>query len=441
MGRTGLIGDNSVEFVRKLIQIWNVGDCAVLVDWRIPKEAAAEMLRETNVTKCYISDKIADGINRNQNIDGVEFIEYEDCRIKCEYVPDEIYEIYQDNYSTDEAVILYSSGTTGKAKGIILSHYAINTNADMILDYMNLSKDGCLYIVKALAHSSTLVGELLTGLKRHIRMLLSPTICLPGNILQTINKYEITTMCVNPSLLNLYVKAASIRKMNYHSLKTMYTSGAIIETSLLEKAQEAFGYTQILNVYGLSEAGPRVTAQRAGERNRTGSVGKVIKNVDVAIVSEDGTVLPAGEKGIIHVNTPCMFSGYVSGNRMRKSYYQDWFNTGDIGYTDEEYNLYITGRIDNMVTVDSHNVYPEELELFIKKIQGVTDCSIVSQKSSIHGNQLICYYVSDYDMSVKLHEYCVSGLASYEMPSAFCRIRELPVTNNGKKIRDLHRYQ
>lgn len=441
MARIGLIGDNSIEFIKKLLLIWNRGDCAVLIDWRIPVKASIEMLKEARVNSCYISDKIAKKIYKNQHADDVEFILYEDYIENCEYVPNEIYDKYQNNYSSDEAVILYSSGTTGKEKGIILSHYSISVNADMISEYMRLAKDDCLYIVKTLSHSSTLVGELLIGLKMNIKMLVSPTISSPGSTLRNINKYEVTTICVNPSLLKLYVKAACVRKMKLCNLKTIYTSGAMVERDLIEKAEKVFQCTQILNVYGLSEAGPRVTAQTLTDKKRIGSVGKVLRNVDIVIVSQEGEALPPLEKGMIHVNTPCIFSGYVLGNKIRKSYYQNWLNTGDIGYVDEEQNLYITGRIDNMVTIDAHNVYPEELELYISKMPGVKDCSVVSQKDSIHGNRLICYYVAECDISTKLHEYCVSGLASYERPAMFCRIGEIPVTNNGKKTRDLYKYQ
>lgn len=440
MGRIGLIGDNSVGYIKKLIQIWNEGECAVLIDWRIPNNIAVEMMKEANVSRCYIDSKLAARCSDDCVLEGIEFILFEGSSSTCEFIAEDIYELYLENYCEDEAVILYSSGTTGKAKGIILSHYAISINADLVLEYMKLSECDCLYIVKTLAHSSTLVGELLVGLKAHIRILISPTISNPRKTLQNINEHNVTTICVNPTLLELYIKTVGNRKWTFNSLKTIYTSGAIADAALIEEAQNTIVGVQILNVYGLSEAGPRISAQRSGERRVIGSVGKVLRNVNIVIVSESGEILPPRYKGIIHVNTPCLFSGYVAATIVRKSLYNDWFNTGDIGYVDEENNLFITGRVDNMITVGSHNVYPEEVEYLIKTKANVKDCIICSQKNSVYGNKIICYYVADFDLASELNEYCVANLAPYEIPSEFMRIENIPVTNNGKKTRKLNGY-
>ena len=83
---------------------------------------------------------------------------------------------FQENYSKNEAIIIYSSGTTGKVKGIILSHFDINTNADAIIDYMKPTTAHCIYIAKTLSHSSTLTGELLVALKTKMNIVIAPTI-------------------------------------------------------------------------------------------------------------------------------------------------------------------------------------------------------------------------------------------------------------------------
>lgn len=159
MSRVALIGENSVEYVNSLIDIWNNGDCAVLLDWRIPFQTAVEMMREADVSKCYIEE----GLLEKSNIqlpDCIEFIEFKK-RITTTMLPQEVYDKYRNNYKTNEAVVIYSSGTTGKSKGIILSHYAINTNADAIIDYMQPNDNDCIYIAKTLSHSSTLFHKLL----------------------------------------------------------------------------------------------------------------------------------------------------------------------------------------------------------------------------------------------------------------------------------------
>ena len=135
MKRIALIGENSVEYIDMLVDIWNSGNCAVLIDCQIPPQTAVEMMREAQVRKCYIEhkyyDKIYAVLDKN-----VELIPYEKENTSTRLLPTEIYDRFKENYSKDEAVVIYSSGTTGKSKGIILSHFAINTNADSIIDYM-----------------------------------------------------------------------------------------------------------------------------------------------------------------------------------------------------------------------------------------------------------------------------------------------------------------
>lgn len=198
-----------------MLNIWNNGDCAVLIDWRIPLKSAVEMMRGSQVNKCYIEKVyLKNGIaDRCPDIDFLTFEKSGEYYV--EELPTSIYEKFNENYSQKEALVLYSSGTTGNAKGIILSHYAINLNADLINEYMQLSNRDSIYIVKAFAHSSTIVGELLIGLKYKIKNIVSSTLVSPRDSLNHINNYKVTILCLNPSLLYLYTVTAKMKKMKF----------------------------------------------------------------------------------------------------------------------------------------------------------------------------------------------------------------------------------
>lgn len=430
MKRIALIGENSVEYVSALLDIWNFGNCAVLIDWRIPISTACEMMADAGTAVCYIEKK---RFNDNIKLDypDIEFIEFESSISSAAKLPTEIYSKFRNNYSTDEAVIIYSSGTTGNSKGVILSHYAINSNAEAIQDYMKLTSNDCIYISKSLSHSSTLTGELLVALKFGIDLVLAPTVVPPRFVFGNIVNFKVTTLFLNPALLRMYSEEYQRKNFDISSLKTIYVSGSILNDTTYRMSHTVFGEVNIYNVYGLSEAGPRVTAQRC-DCCKSNSVGKPIKGVKIAVVSNDGRVQPRGKHGVIHVKSRYVFDGYVSGKKKSESLYKNWLNTGDVGYIDEAGEVHIVDRVDNVIIIDAHKLYPSDIENRILKNEHVYECAVVQANHKNKG-VLCCLYVGDVMSGNDIQRQLQQELISYEIPKLFFRMDELPKNNNGKR--------
>lgn len=426
MNRIGLIGENSIEYIDKLLDIWNAGDCAVLIDWRIPFQTAVEMMNEANVSVCYLEDTKYDIKALSSKIN---FITYKRKSNSAELLPFEIYDKFENSYSRSEAIILYSSGTTGKAKGIILSHYAINTNADAIIDYMKPTKNDCIYIAKVLSHSSTLTGELLVALKTRIKLVIAPTIVPPRFVFRNIGKLGVSIICLNPTLLQKYADEYDSVKYPLPTLKTIYISGSILNDKIYTTAHSIFKNIAIYNVYGLSEAGPRVAAQKS-EHCKSNSVGVPITGIEIMIVSDDGKPVEKGEKGVIHVNTPSRFDRYVIGNEKMKSFYRDWLNTGDIGYIDKNDELHIVGRYDDLIIIDSYKIYPNHIEQIALNLGAIKECVVFF--SEVFG--LTCVYTKKVKENIKsnLMYLLKDNLAYYETPNKYICVDYIPKTPNGK---------
>ena len=428
MARVAIVGENSIEYVSKLLDVWNNGDCAVLLDWRIPSNTLIQMMEEAGVLNCIIEKVLFEKIQDPSH--NINFDVYEKDSASSEILPSCIYDKYHENYSKDEAVIIYSSGTTGKAKGIILSHYAINTNADAIIDYMKPTPQDCIYIAKTISHSSTITGELLVALKTKTKLVISPTIVPPRYVLNNINKFGVTIVCLNPTLLSMFVDEYKRKQYDLSSLKTIYVSGSILNDKTYEKAHAVFSHIQVYNVYGLSEAGPRVTAQRI-DCCQSNSVGKPIKDIEIKLVSEQGNIVSDGEYGVVHVKTPSLFDGYIVGQNKHKSLYEDWHNTGDVGYIDANDELHIINRLDDVIIIDSHKVYPSEVEKIIIKQCRVKECAVA--KIELNDNEFIgCLYASEKEIDRDVKEKLKSKLLVYEIPRFFLRCDALPRTQNGK---------
>lgn len=431
MARVGLIGENSIEYIDVLLDIWNSGDCAVLIDWQIPYQTVCKMMIEAKVEKCHIEKKIFEKITEDVHTN-IEFIAFDKKSNSAELLPEALYDKFVENYSRKEAIVIYSSGTTGRAKGIILSHYAINTNADAIIDYMELTSTDCIYVAKTISHSSTITGELLVALKTRMKVVIAPVIVPPRYVLDNLKKFAVTIICLNPTLLSMYLEEYKKRNYDLLSLRVIYVSGAILNDKIYTMAHEVFKNIQIYNAYGLSEASPRVTAQRY-DCCKSNSVGKPIKGIDIIIVDDNGNVVSVGERGIIHVNTPTRFNGYASGNEKHKSFYKKWLNTGDIGYFDRNGELHIMDRIDNVIIIDSHKIYPSEIERHIQNNSSVIECVVLKVEFS-NKEFISCLYVADQEIENDIKAKLAKILLKHEIPRIFikCDDHHIPRTMNGK---------
>ena len=247
--------------------------------------------------------------------------------------------------------------------------------------------------------------------------------------MDTIKKEEVTTMGVNPYWLNLlsdeYEKSSN--RYNLSTLRTMYVSGSILDQSTLEKANRIFYNTNIYNVYGLSEAAPRVTAQQSYCCNGN-SVGKPIRGVELIIVDDDGKEVNKGERGIVHIKTPCLYSGYILGSKKHISLRKDWFNTGDIGYLDNCGELHIVGRVDDVAIINSHKIYPYDIAMLIKSSTDIEECVVVKNDDNI----ISCLYVGPLHQPQYFISILKTLLIPYEIPKRFIQCKSIPRNSNGK---------
>ena len=427
--RVALIGDNSIEFVKLIFSIWNDGDCVVLIDPQTPKRIAIEMMNDANVKKCYVEKKYFDITEYNIS-DSIQVISY-DIKNEMPYLLlPEMCTDFKINYSKCEALVIYTSGTTGKSKGIILSHFAINTNADAIIAYMKPLHNDRMYILRSLTHSSTLTGELMVAIKAQIPLLIAPIRMPPRYVMNNIRKFGISIIGVNPSLLSMYAKECDNKVYDISSLRRIYVSGSVLTDDLYNRARRVFSKQELYNVYGLSEAAPRVAAQRV-DCCKNNSVGKPILGVEVVIVDENGVIVRNGDRGIIHVSSPSLFDGYVCGDTKYKSLYRGWLNTGDIGHFDTNGELHIVSRVDDLIIIGAHKIYPADVEKNICEYLDVADC-VVTQICHMEKAVLGCVYVSEKEIGSDVINKLVSVLMKYEIPRVFVRVDRIPRTSNGK---------
>lgn len=422
--RVAVISDNSPCCVNAVLKSWNKGYSVMLLDISWPLQYILEIIDAGRVEKCYI-DKSYCNIYIKALI-GVEIEALNDCINPCLLSRNDYERYYKQIYEKKEALVLFSSGTSGQKKGICLTHYAINKNADSIIDYMKNTSNDIFYILKNINHSSTFIGEILVALKKGSSMLFCPTKSSINMIVNNIKNYGITILGANPLLLK-YICGYD----DYGKLKKIYCSGSGMSQDMWNKIREKMKGIKIYNVYGLTEAGPRVCSQElCGHGN---SVGKPIQGVSVKILDSNGFELKRGKIGVVYVKTESCFTGYLNSNLSM----QEWIDTKDLGYIDEYNELNIVGRSDNMIQINSHNIYPEVIEDIICDRTDINDCIVYKeQPRGCLKEKLICIYLADDVKNTKqIRKKLKNVLAPYELPEVFYKAKGDFYNNNGKKQR------
>ena len=425
----GIISDDSANVIMTMLKLWERNQKVVLIGNDLPVKVVEDIFRENNVGECHCN--LLDAVKYKMlNINTVLFQKEEkgclDTKGLIRYLRPESEEI---------ALVLYSSGTTGRAKGVMLSHKAINENADAIIRYMLPQKDDSFAIIKKLVHSSTIVGEVLVAIKSGCPLYFTSPYRNIRMMLDVISESKATITCMNPSLLALFLRLSDnelVRKTKY--LRKIYISGAILSKELLIEARKRLKNCTIYNVYGMTECGPRIASQELATTYDNCSVGKPISGVKIRIMNEAGAEINESHLvGRIEVQTPYRAKGYVNGFALHIDD-KGWYSTGDAGYMDEDKNLYITGRVDNMLNVAGHNVYPESVENVIRCVDGIDDCIVVGQKDEILGCILCCYYSGKKVLEKDIYEQCKCHLLPYEIPRRYEYIEAFQYTN-GKIMR------
>lgn len=430
--RLGIICENSIEAIEIIGQELKKGNSLYIINKNSPIELLIEELNKLKIKTIYLPKDYTyfEKLSQNNNL-----IVYDSKKIG--WFSSAILLDYNYSKSQNEAIILASSGTTNKRKLISLSHNAINLNAEKIyLNYsLNLSKECC--IIKNFAHSSTLIGEIIVALKFGIRCYIASQIYNGFQLYKNIVQSKASFVCLNPLLLDIFYDYLSINKSKSESLnnlKIIYVSGSML-TKEKEHYYKVIGNIKILNCYGLTELGPRVTMQNIEcyFNGRSTAVGKPLKGVYVKINDTVGNGC-----GEILVKTDSIMNEYIGESFMNKS--GQWIHTGDVGFIDENEELNVIGRLDEQLTINSINYNPINMEQFFIKNEIFDDCVIVKSKNN-NFEELVCLYHNNYldyySIKQKLRLFYPEDI----QPKSFIAVKRIIYNDSGKKIRNIWRYK
>ena len=340
----------------------------------------------------------------------------------------------------DLAGIFYTSGTTGKAKGVMLTHRNLVANAWTALVWAKLGEDDRWLLMAPMFHAAGTCAVLASTWVAAAQVVL-PTFD-PDHALELIESEQVTATLAVPTMLIAMIEAQLRQPRRVSSLRLLSHGAAPIGTEVLRRAHKLFPDSELLHLYGTTETAPIATAlpreQDLLSQSRARSCGQPAVGVSVKVVGEDGRTLQPGEVGEVAIRGANVMVGYWQRPEESAAALRDgWYHTGDLGFLDDHSYLFLVDRLKDMIVTGGENVYSVEVEEALYLHDMVLEACVFGVPHPRWGEAVHAVVVSRGEVTAEeLTEHCRARLASFKVPKQIVVQREsLPRSASGKILK------
>jgi acyl-CoA synthetase (AMP-forming)/AMP-acid ligase II len=340
----------------------------------------------------------------------------------------------------DLAGIFYTGGTTGKAKGVMLTHRNLMANTWTALSWAHLTHNDRWLIMAPLFHAAGTCSVLATVWVTGTQVIVPST--NPSDVLDMIEHERVTVTLAVPTLLAAITDEQFARPRDMSTLRLMSHGASPVATEILRRAAKAFPEAELLHLYGTTETSPIATNLPHEElllgTPEARSCGYPALGVQVQVRSLEGAALPPGEVGEVVIRGANVTVGYWKKPEETAAALRDgWYHTGDLGYLDEHCRLYLVDRLKDMVVTGGENVYTVEVEDALYSHPGVAEAAVFGVPDARWGESLYAVVVPRTEVtSEELVEYCRERISGFKIPKHIdVRAEPLPKSGAGKVLK------
>ncbi|GEK34420.1 class I adenylate-forming enzyme family protein [Kurthia sibirica] len=343
----------------------------------------------------------------------------------------------------DIAVVMYTSGTTGKPKGVMLTHRNIYITADIWAEPMQLTADDRLFICTPLFHCAGAHVFMVPAFRYGATFIIEAGFS-PKNIVRQLSETKATFFFGVSAMYTLILNDDHRLAYDLSSLRLFGYGAAPMPFELIKRLKEAYPAIKVQNFYGQTENSPAASSLTDEDAlTKIGSVGKPLRDTEIRIDDGNGQSLPQGYVGEIVVKGPQVMKGYLNNDIETEMALRDgWLYSGDLGRLDEEGYLYIVDRKKDMIIRSGENIYPIEVEEVLYQIPTILEAAVVGIPHAIYGEVPKAYIrLKDGHMATEqqILDYCATQLAKYKLPFEMEFIDELPRNASGKVLKHVLR--
>lgn len=345
-----------------------------------------------------------------------------------------------DRADEDVAVILHTSGTTGKPKGAMLTHGNLSRNADVaVRTLVEIEPDDVIMGCLPLFHVFGLTCGLNVAVLAGVTLTLTPRF-EPRNALEVIEREGVTVFEGVPTMYSALLSAAdNLGAAATRSLRTCVSGGAALPVQVLTDFENTFGCT-VLEGYGLSESSAVASFNHPDRPRKAGSIGTPIEDVEMRVVDLDGVEVPRGETGEIQIRGHNVMKGYWNLPAATKATItpDGWLRTGDVGRIDEDGYFYVVDRTKDLIIRGGYNVYPREIEEVLYEHPAVAEAAVIGIPHKSLGEEVGAAIALKKGAAVTaddLREYVKARVAAYKYPRLVWLVDTLPKGPTGKLLK------
>jgi len=339
-----------------------------------------------------------------------------------------------DTRGDGPGVMVYSSGTTGKPKGILLSQFGVVENARMTQSVARLQMADVNLAILPFFSSFGFCWDFLMPALAGATTVILPKFD-PQAALRAIERYRVTALFGVPTMFARIFDAPDLGKTDISSLRLMDVGGGPVSDKLKHDLKHVHGI-EIIESYGLTEISPVAAVQIPGDVHRAGSTGPALPGVEVKVIDETGKTLAPNEPGELCFRAPTLMIGYWNRPQQTAEALRDgWLHSGDIGIVDEDGHIYIRDRVKDMIVANGYNVYPKEVENALAEHPAVQSVAVVGLPDEIRGEVIHSFVVLREGQSVTaeaLIAHCATLIGKHKLPRQIHFTDNLPLTASGK---------
>lgn len=427
----GIMLPTSGLFPAALLAGWMTGRVVVPLNYLLTPEDLAHVTADADLDVVVSVQAMLDFVGGLPA--GVKSLRMEDVRFRG--IPRPRLGPWRDD--RELACLLYTSGTSARPKGVMLSAGNLASNVEQCVSWAQFDSRDCVLGVLPQFHSFGLTVLTLLPLAVGGKAVYTAKF-VPKRIVELAREHRPTAFLAIPSMYNALRLLKSGTTEDFCSLRYCVSGGEPLPQAVMEGFRDRYGVT-ICEGYGLTETSPVANWCRP-EEYRWKSVGRPLPGVEQRIVSPEGVVLPTGEDGEVRVRGPNVMLGYRNLPEQTEAAFdaEGYFRTGDMGRFDAEGHLAITGRIKEMLIIAGENVFPREIEEVLNRHPAVKDSAVIGMNDESRGEVALAFVELNEGERVDeatLRAFCREHIAQFKVPREIRFLAALPRNATGKIVR------